>query len=66
MKYGIYIGANVKKGDDQRMAEAIATVMKASFETHADQKTTRVAIRSLRDAFSVNNTTISGCHLQGR
>jgi hypothetical protein len=65
MKYGIYIDSKFKEGASKEMAEAIAHILEKSFETHADQKTARTAIRALSDAFS-GNTNISNCNLSGK
>lgn len=50
MSAAIQIGNTVKRQAVEALADGIAVVLTAAFETHADQETTREALRILSNA----------------
>lgn len=59
MKKAIHIDGKVDKGTVENIAEGIVGIMKAGFETHADQETIRHAINMFGENVAVSDITIA-------
>lgn len=64
--HGIHVGGTVNKESAEAVSTGIVYILRAGFESHADQETIRAALDSFQRMAAVENVTISGCNVTGK
>lgn len=62
---GLHIGGKIEKETVQHLERLIVNVLKAGFQSRAEQETIRHALSIVGQTLSVGDTTVSGCQITG-